>query len=233
MNTFAERLTVAVAANFAKPLEALDELWQAQGGEALRIVSGSSGKLYAQSVAGAPYDVFLSADLDKPQALIDNGTVQAEAVVEYARGRLVFWYPAAERKPDAPLLRSIMIDSNTTVALAAPRHAPYGQAAMAVIKRYAEAVEDGQGARLVQGENVSQAYHFVASGAAQAGLVALSQVQGLDDAHYFLIPASWHEPIRQGGVVLSDSDTARRFMQFLKSDDARAVLASFGYEAAP
>ncbi len=221
---------VAVAANFMAPMKALAARFEAATGHRLTLVSGSSGKLYAQIVQGAPFHLFLSADREKPRRLAAEGRRVPGTRFTYAEGRLVLWVPG-ETLPPQPA-RYLREGDYRKLAIAHPRLAPYGRAAMEVLAALDAA--DAATPRLVRGENIAQAWQFVASGNADAGLVALSQVveRHGDSGELWPVPAHLHSPILQDGVLLpagAGNPAARALLDFLRSDEARALIRDFGY----
>jgi len=228
----ADTATIAVATNFKETMQALATAYQAQSGATLIIVSGSSGKLYAQIGNGAPYDAFLSADRDRPEKLCAAGTADAGSRFTYALGRLSLW------SVDANAVRVAAggvpeVDGLRSLAIANPALAPYGAAAVEALQRLGlwEAVQD----RLVMGENVGQAYALVATGNAQAGFVARSAlVRGasVPAGSRWDVPDELHAPIRQDAVLLAhgrQNPVARDFLAFLATDAARGIIAAHGY----
>ncbi|MFI5355723.1 MAG: molybdate ABC transporter substrate-binding protein [Opitutales bacterium] len=229
----AETVRVAVAANLVQASAALNAAFRAaEPGIQLEVVFGSSGNLVAQITQGAPYDVFLSADLDYPRALIAAGQAEAETLTPFATGRLVLWTtrPGLAVPDLATALRDPALH---TLAIANPATAPYGRAARETLEKLGLwAVLQP---RLVIGENIGQTAQFVASGNADAGLVALSFVlspQLADRGRWVEVPAADHAPLTQGAVLTrhgADHPAARRYLAFLRSAAARKVLERFGY----
>lgn len=225
----AESLTLAVAANFAPTMQALIAAYPAQSGVHLRMATGSSGKLYAQIRHGAPFHALFSADQAVPQALLNDGLAVSGSRFTYAVGSLVLWSARAEVEAGAALLRS---GAFRRLALANPRLAPYGRAAEEVLRAFAQL--DSR-ARWVVGENVAQAYQFVHSGNADAGLLARSLVLGegrLPGGSVWPVPAELHAPIRQDAVVLlpgRDQPVLAGFIRFLASERARQIIQAHGY----
>lgn len=222
----------AVASNFLHTCEALAEDFHARTGHRLRISSASTGKLYAQIRAGAPFDLLLAADAATPRRLVSEGLAKADSVHDYALGRLVLWSRDPERIGDGEaLLRGGKI---ARLAIANPALAPYGAAAREVLQRLGrwEALQPA----LVQGENVGQAMQFVATGAAPLGLLPRSQVQEAERrarGSGWEVPADWHAPIVQSAVLLirgSDNPAARAFSDYLRSAPARAIVREHGYD---
>lgn len=228
----AEEVTVAAAANFSAPVQKIAAAFAATTGHKATVVVGSTGKLYAQIKNGAPFQVLLSADDETPTRLGKEGAGVAASQFTYATGRLVLWSRQAGVVDDkGEVLRSGRFNH---LALADPKLAPYGAAAVDVMAKL------GLGAslqpRLVQGESIGQAYQFVFSGNAALGFVALSQVMvegKVAEGSAWVVPAHLHSPLRQDAIVLNagkDNAAATAFMAFLRSDAAKALIRSFGYE---
>lgn len=224
---WAAEATVAAATNFVPALQLLADRYQAESGHRLKLVPGSTGKLYAQIRHGAPFDVFLAADEERPRLLEADGGAVAGSRFTYAEGRLVLI-----RAGGGPVDFARLMDGGfRKLALANPKLAPYGAAAEQAL-RHAGAWEQ-VAARLVYGENIGQAYTLVATGNADAGLVALSQVKGTEPppAHW-LVPADWHRPIRQDAVLVqrgAGNAAAEGFLTYLRSEAARELIRDFGY----
>ncbi len=229
----AEEILVAVASNFTVPMNALVEEFEAQTGHEVQVAFGSSGRFYAQIINGAPYQVFLSADQEKPDQLEASGLTLTGSRITYATGALVLWSATG-----GPLITgSEALDSDfRLLSLANPELAPYGQAAAQVLEALGK-IEQTR-SRWVQGENIAQAYQFVETRNADLGFVALSQVIGeggkLKSGSGWRVPAEMHEPIRQDAVLLqraADCAACSQFMEFLVSPHARELLRGFGYQA--
>jgi molybdate transport system substrate-binding protein len=231
----AEPLRVAVAANFFGPLQKLAVLFEQASGNQLLISSGSSGQLYAQIRQGAPFDVFLSADTDKPQLLESAGLTLPGSRFTYAVGALVLW----SAKPGLvdPGGRVLRQQQYHLLAIADPKTAPYGAAAQQVLVRLGLWDALNQQHRLVTGQDITQAWQFAASGNAELAFVALSQVI---DAHGHISGSSWRVPqdqydrIDQAGVILAHTavrGTAQAFMAWLQRDPAAlAAIRAAGYQ---
>jgi len=226
-----EEVLVAVAANFAAPMTELAQRFERQSGHELQLSFGASGRFFAQISNGAPYQVFLSADQDKPRRLVDSGLALADSRFTYALGALVLWSADAELDLSGPeVLRGSTYER---LALANPRLAPYGQAAVEVLESLGLA--EPSRSRWVMGENVAQTYQFVASGNASLGFVALSQVSAggnLARGSGWLVPTHLHTPIRQDAVLLTraaDCAACRQFLDFLRTPEAAEVIRDFGY----
>ena len=222
------QVLVAVATSFRGCAEELGELFLQETGQELAFSAGSTGKLFSQILFGAPFEVFLAADSERPRRLIQLGKAVAGSQRTYARGRLVLWAPG--RRANENLLRQADFHH---LALAQPEVAPYGLAAVQTLA--ALGLHERLKGRLVYGENVGQAYALVYSGNAEAGLVARALLGDLPDrTDYWLIPADHHSPILQDLVLLTrgaDNPAARAFIEFLRSAAALAVIRSQGYEA--
>ena len=190
---------------------------EAHPGVDVRISYGSSGNFYSQISSGAPFDLFLSADTAYPRRL------RAQGVFLYAAGRLVVWAPAASSLDPATALGSAAV---RRIAIANPQHAPYGRAAEAALRTMG--LMPGVEKKLVIGENVTQAFQFVQSGAADVGLVARSlAIRG--QGRYWEVPLDAYPRLDQGGVILTDSPAAREFRDFLLSATGRRILGEYGF----
>lgn len=223
----ADEILIAVASNFAKTAEQIALEFEQNSDHQVTLAFGSSGHHYAQIVNGAPYDIFLSADEDRPRLLEESGHAIAESRFTYASGQLVLW--SADR--DIESVRSFLVSGDYRyLALANPRFAPYGIAALEVLEN-SNLLEQTR-TKTVQGENVAQTLQFVESGAAQLGFVSLAQVKSLPQerqASVWQIEAELYSPIRQQGVLLSEEPAAREFMMYLQSEPTRQFILSQGY----
>ncbi len=228
----AAETSVAVATNFLAPMKQLAQTFEQETGHKLKLSFASSGKLFAQIRHGAPYDLFFSADAEKPQRLVEAGSASAEYHFTYAIGRLALWSNKHHESPLPP--EQIKLGDYRKLAIANPKHAPYGRAAketLMTLKLY-EQVRT----KLVVGENIGQAYQFIGSGNAELGFVALSQLkQGKNKSHassYWVVPEQMHQPIVQDAVLLkrgSSNAAAHEFLRFIRSDQAKTVLEAYGY----
>lgn len=228
----AEEVTVAVAANFSAPAQKIATAFAAATGHKATVVVGSTGKLYAQIKNGAPFQVLLSADDETPTRLGKEGAGVAGSQFTYATGRLVLWSRQAGVVDDkGEVLRGGQF---AHLALADPKLAPYGAAAVDVMAKLG--LTASLQPKLVQGESIGQAYQFVFSGNAALGFVALSQVMvegKIAQGSAWVVPANLHSPLRQDAIVLNagkDSAATATFMAFLRSDAAKAIIRSFGHE---
>jgi molybdate transport system substrate-binding protein len=230
---WAGEMLLAVAANFTPVAEALAREFGASSGHRIRLTSGSTGKLYAQIVNGAPFDVFLAADRERPLLLETRGQAVSGSRFTYAAGRLVIWLPDDDLAHDASGEDAMStLGSRDRIAIANADLAPYGLAAEQVLQRFG--LPGAERPLIVRGENVAQAYAMVASGAADGGLVALSLLRDRVAAnHYRAVPAEWHDPIRKDAVLLqhgADNEAARAFLTYLKSPAARQQIVGQGFD---
>ena len=230
-----ETLNIAVASNFVAAMQSIEQAFEADSEHDIRIIRGSSGKHYAQILNGAPFDVFLSADQLRPRRLVEEGIADESGLATYAQGQLALW----SRDKGLELGREYLLNSNNyrVIAIANPRLAPYGQAAMEVLSSLG--LDSLVSERLVMGENIAQAFQFAFSGNADLGLLAYSQTLSPNirsRGSVWLVPSEMHQPIKQDMLILSDSAAAREFANFMKSTEVRNILRSGGYlvpEAAP
>lgn len=226
------RVRVAVASNFSPTLDAMLPAFEASGKYTVVASSGSSGKLFAQIRNGAPFDVFLSADAERPRLLEQTGMTVTGSRFTYAEGRLVLWSRDPKLAPDG-CLPALRRHSELRIAIANPQTAPYGEAARQALVGLGlwEQVRP----RLVFGENIAQTLQFAANGGAQLGFVAAAQlgVAALPAAAcLWEVPAGAHEPIRQQAVLLksaADNEAAKAFLSYLRSDAGRALILRHGY----
>ena len=227
----ADAVTVAVAANFAGPMARIAEGFAAASGHTLKVSTGSTGKFYSQILAGAPFEVLIAADDETPKKLIAEGHAVAGSNFTYAIGQLALWsaQPGYVDEQGAVLAAGKF----NKLAIANPKLAPYGQAALEVIK--AKGLTEAIAPKLVTGESIAQAYQFVVTGNAELGFVALSQVAipGMPVVgSYWRVPANLHGEIRQDAVLLKPGEksaAAAALLAYLKSAPARAVVQRYGY----
>ena len=229
----AESVAVAVAANFYAPMDALVQDFEIRTDHDVMLISGSTGSLYAQIVNGAPYDVFIAADARRPALLATSGLGVVQSQITVALGQLVLW--TADRDLiDGRDLSLLQDDRIRFLAIANPDLAPYGEAARQAL--VAMNLWERWASRLVYGENVAQAYAMVATGNAEFGLIARSQVSGGDGrSDYLLVPQVLYEPIHQDAILLergAGNAAAIALLEFLSTDEARAIIRGFGYRLA-
>ncbi|MHB1083454.1 MAG: molybdate ABC transporter substrate-binding protein [Thiobacillus sp.] len=221
---------VAVASNFAAPMNALAVRFEQETGHTLTLSSGATGKFYAQIKHGAPFDVLLAADAETPARLLREGDALQRQ--PYAIGRLALWSAQPGYIDDSGAV--LKQNRFQRLAIANPKLAPYGAAAADVLARLN--LTDRVQNKLVTGENIAQTYQFVASGNAELGFVALSQVMHngtLRSGSVWQVPATLHAPIRQDAVLLrhgANNAAARALLDYLNTPAAIAVIRSYGYE---
>ena len=232
LSASAETVQVAVAANFTAPMQRIAADFEKDTGHKAQLSFGATGKLYAQITNGAPFEVFLAADDETPAKLEKELLIAPRSRFTYAIGKLVLW-SAQDGYVDAKgeILKT---GEFKHLSLANPKTAPYGAAAIEVLKNLGafERLEP----RIVQGENIAQAHQFVATGNAQLGFVALSQVYRdgkITSGSGWIVPNAMYAPIRQDAAVLAKglhNPAAKALADYLKTDKARAVIRSYGYE---
>ena len=228
----ADQVQVAVAANFTAPAKLIAESFEKDTGHKAMLAFGATGKFYAQIRNGAPFEVLLAADDETPAKLEKENISVTGSRFTYATGRLVLW----SAKPGYVDDKGEILKKGEFkhVSLANPRLAPYGAAAVEALTalKLLTAIEP----KFVQAENIAQAHQFVATGNAELGFVALSQVMRdgkLSEGSAWIVPSTLHQPIRQDAVLLDKGRgkaAAEAWLKFLRSDKAKAVIKSFGYE---
>ncbi len=230
-------LRVAVASNFLLPIKQVKKEFEKQTQIKLKISAASTAKLYAQIINGAPFDVFLAADVLTPQKIAEQGLGQESGAFQYAQGQLVLWAPKPKNESVDVLKKRFLSGDFFRLALANPKTAPYGRAAEQVLDYYSVNMAH---AKRILGESVGQAYQFTASGNVDMGFVALSQLQAQLQAQsplskqqqrYWLVPVEAYQPIAQHGIILKKAQqSAELFMCYLKSPQVQAMLREeFGY----
>lgn len=223
---------MAVAANFTAPMQRIAAAFEQDTGHKALLAFGATGKFYAQIKNGAPFQVLLAADDETPARLAKEGLALTETRFTYAIGRLALW----SRQPglvdgQGEVLRK---GAFMHIAIANPALAPYGAAASETLDKLG--LLSALRPRMVQGENIAQTYQFVATGNAELGFVALSQVMSkgkISKGSAWLVPLSLHAPIRQDAVVLGtgrDKPAALALAAYLKSEKARAIIRAYGYD---
>lgn len=227
----AGEITVAVAANFTAAAEKIGTAFEQTTGNHVTYSFGASGQLYTQISQGAPFDVFLSADQARPEKAEAEGLGVAGTRFTYAWGKLVLWSADPAAIDGSPAVLSDPALAH--VAIATPAAAPYGAAAVEVMK--ALGLYEGLQPKLVEGKSISQTLQFVETGNAPVGFVALSQVTDAARGSRWLVPADLYTPIRQDAVLLARAEgnaTAKAYLDFLRGAEGKAIIESFGYETA-
>lgn len=223
----AAEVKVAVAANFTAPAKEIAVAFEKSKGVKVVLSFGSTGQLYTQIIQGAPFEVLLAADQVRPKKAVEEGHAVPDSRFTYAVGRLALFSKSKDLVSDEATLRSGRF---TKIAIANPTTAPYGAAAVEVMK--ALGVYEGLASRVVQGNNIAQTFQFIDSGNAELGFVALSQIVKIDGGSRWVVPSKLHTPIAQDAVLLksgADNTVARDFVTFLKGPAARAVIEKYGY----
>ena len=227
----ADDVQVAVAANFTAPMQEIAQAFEQDTGNRVVAAFGSTGQLYAQISHGAPFEVFLAADATTPARIEQDGLAVTGTRFTYATGALALWSADASLISDGEqLLRS---GSFQHLAIANPKTAPYGLAAKQVMQRLG--LSAALAHTLVEGQSIGQTYQFVASGNAELGFVALSQVYRngeITTGSAWQLPAELYEPIHQDAVLLdkgADNPAAAALLSYLKGERAAAIIRSYGY----
>lgn len=223
----AAQVNVAVAANFTDAAKEIATAFKAKTGHDASLSFGSTGQLYTQITQEAPFQIFVSADEARPKKAIEDGFGAPDSLFTYAIGKLVLWSKNPDLIKGPETLQSAVF---TKLAYCNPVGAPYGAAAVETLK--ALNLYDRLQSKLVQGENISQAFQFVDTGNAELGFVALSQVAKNAAGSRWLVPQDLYTPIRQDAVLLKNgvnNDAAIAFMNFLKGPQAQVIIEKFGY----
>ena len=223
----AAQTNVAVAANFTEPAKQIAALFKQKTGHDAILSFGASGAFLAQITHEAPFQVFLSADQDRPKAAIDAGLAVPESLFTYAIGKLVLWSKVIDVTKGDEALKA---GAFAKISIANPNAAPYGTAAIETMK--ALGVYDALRGKIVQGSNIAQAFQFVDTRNAEVGFVALSQLFSATEGTRWEVPQNLYTPIRQDAVLLkkgADDEASKAFLEFLKGPEARAIIEKFGY----
>ncbi len=251
LSASAESIKIAVASNFMSPMKEIALVFEKSSGHAVSLSFGSSGKFYAQITNGAPFDLFFSADQDKPQRLEKQQIAIPGTRFTYAQGQLVLWSRtnssvannsqngnsqnsnsrASSSEPSN--LERLKSGEYKKLALANPKLAPYGLAARQTLGNLG--LLSSSRKHWVRGENISQTFQFVHTGNADIGFIALSQIVkkgGLDNGASWLVPGTFYDPIRQDAVLLKrgkNNTAAQQFLEFIRSPVAREIMTRYGY----
>ena len=229
----AEEITIAAASDLNFAFREIVTEYEKASGNHVRLTLGSSGNFYAQIQNGAPFDLYFSADIAYPRKLEEAGLTVPGSLYQYAVGRIVLWTGKGAHLDLSKGLEILGEPRIKKVAIANPKHAPYGRAAVAAMEH--AQVYDRVKDKLVLGENISQAAQFVESGAADVGIIALSlalappmQAAG----HYWEIPADAHPPIEQGAVMLmggKNQESAKAFLSFIQGAEGQTMMKRYGF----
>jgi molybdate transport system substrate-binding protein len=229
----AQEIRVAAAADLQFVMQDVAARFEKETGKTVKLTYGSSGNFFQQLQNGAPFDMFFSANLDYPRKLEAVGLTEPGTFFQYAVGQIVVWVPNDSKVDVSAGLQSLLSASIKKIAIANPEHAPYGQAAVAAMKK--ESVYDKVVGKLVLGENISQTATFVVSGSADVGIVALSLALSpnmKDRGRYYEIPVGDYPPIEQACVILKSSqqkDAARAFLNFIKAPAFSELFRAYGF----
>jgi molybdate transport system substrate-binding protein len=234
---FADEVLVAAASDLSFPIKEIISQFEQKTGHTVKLTLGSSGSFQAQIANGAPFDVYLSADVDYVRQLDRAGLIEPDSLYVYAAGRLVIWVPNGSPIDVQKLgIQSLMQPTAKRIAIANPSLAPYGRAALAAMRHFN--IYDRVSSRLVLGENISQTAQFVSSGAADIGIIAHSMA--LSDpmrsaGKFWEIPPDAYPRLDQGMAILKQArkaghlDAARAFYDWFRNDGSRAVLTKYGF----
>lgn len=226
----AEQVSIAVAANFTHTMEVLVPLFEKKTGHKTLVSYGSTGKLFAQIYHDAPFEVFLSADRQRPEKIERLGFSVPDTRFTYAQGKLALWSKNGELFNDG--LQYLTMSSYSRLSVGNPKTVPYGLAAKELMQKLA--IWENNKHKLVRGENIAQAFQFVASENVNVGLVALSLIkQQPDKGSLWIVPAGYHAPIHQQAVLLKkgqDNPAATAFLAFLQSSVAQQIIQQHGYD---
>ena len=231
LTTQAGEVVVAVAANFSAPMQKIAKAFEQDTGHKAQLAFGATGKFYAQIKNGAPFAVLLAADDETPTRLEKEGLAMAGTRFTYAVGRLALWSKQPNFVDDkGEILRSNRFEK---LAIADPKLAPYGAAAMEVIQRMG--MQSNVTPKIVQGDSIGQTYQFVSTENAQLGFVALSQISidgRITQGSAWVVPQSLHTPLKQDAVLLKagkDNAAALALLKYLQSDAAKTIIRGYGY----
>jgi len=218
---------VAVAANFIEPAREIATLFQQKTGHEAILISGASGAFFSQITHGAPFEVFLSADEERPQLAVEQGFAVPDSRFTYAIGKLVLWSRVVDVTKGEAVLKA---GNFRKLSIANPTSAPYGAAAVAALKGLG--VFDALQPKIVRGSSIAQAFQFVDTLNAELGFVALSQLYDNTEGTRWLVPEKLHAPIRQDAVLLkngANDEASKAFLAFLKGPEAHSIIERFGY----
>lgn len=232
----ADEVQVAVAANFTAPMQKIAAAFEKDTGHKAVLSFGATGKFYAQIRNGAPFGVLLAADDETPARLLKEGMGVTGSAFTYAIGQLVLWSSQSGVVDEQAVVLGALASGKLSgkMALADPKLAPYGAAAMQVMDK--RGLTDKLRPHFVTGENIGQTFQFVKTGNATLGFVALSQVMvdgKISTGSAWVVPANLHDPIRQDALLLKTAEAnpaAKALLQYLRTDAARAVIRAYGYQ---
>ena len=234
-NAVAEEIAIAAASDLNFAIKDLIAEYEKATGNHVKLSLGSSGNFYAQIQNGAPFDLYFSADIGYPKKLEEAGLTVPGSLYRYAIGRIVLWTNHTSHRDVSKGLEVLRDSTVKKIAIANPKHAPYGRAAVAAMEHYK--VYDAAKDRLVLGENISQAAQFIESGACDVGIIALSLALAPTmkaAGTYWEIPGDAHPPLEQGAAILKSSKeqkTAQQFVEFMRSTRGQEIMHRYGFTA--
>jgi molybdate transport system substrate-binding protein len=229
----ADEIAVAAASDLNFAIKEVVAAFEKQTGHHVKLSLGSSGNFYSQLYNGAPFDLYFSADIGYPKKLEEAGLTVLGSLYRYAVGRIVLWTPKNSPLDVSNGLTILREPGIKKIAIANPKHAPYGRAAVAAMEHFQ--IYDQVKDRLVLGENISQAAQYIESGACEVGIIALSLALAPSmkaRGTYWQIPAEAHPPLEQGAVILRQSknqEAARQFLNFMKSTQGQEIMTRYGF----
>jgi molybdate transport system substrate-binding protein len=231
--THSEELTIAAASDLNFAFKELVAKYERTKGVHVKLSLGSSGNFFSQIINGAPFDLYFSADIRYPQKLEEGGHAIRGSLYKYAVGRIVLWAPLGSKVAVDKGMDALLEPSLKKIAIANPKHAPYGRAAVAAMMHFKvyERIKD----KLVFGENISQTAQFIESGACDTGIVALSLALAPSmkaAGTFWEIPSESHPPLEQGAVILNNSknkEAATKFLDFVKGVEGQEILRRYGF----
>ena len=232
-DTFADEIAVAAASDLNFAIKDVIAEYEKATGNRVKLSLGSSGNFYAQLTNGAPFDLYFSADIGYPKKLEEAGLIVPGSLYRYAVGRIVLWTNQSSHRDVSKGLQALRDPSIKKIAIANPKHAPYGRAAVEAMQHFK--VYDEAKDRLVLGENISQAAQFVESGACEVGVIALSLALAPTmkaAGTYWEIPADAHPPLEQGAAILKSSKqqkTAQQFLEFMQGAKGQEIMRRYGF----
>ena len=223
----AGQTNIAVAANFTDAAKEIAAAFKAKSGHEAVLSFGATGALYTQITQEAPFEILLSADAERPKKAVDDGLGVSDSRFTYAIGKLVLWSKNADLVKGEATLKG---GAFTKIAIANPTAAPYGAAAIEVLK--ALKLDETLQPKIVQGNSIAQTFQFIDTANAELGFIALSQLAGKSDGSRWMVPQTLYSPIKQDAVLLKkgvSNEAATAFMSFLKGAEARAIIEKYGY----
>jgi molybdate transport system substrate-binding protein len=229
----AEEIAIAAASDLNFAIKDVIAEYEKATGNRVKLSLGSSGNFYAQLTNGAPFDLYFSADIGYPKKLEEAGLIVSGSLYRYAIGRIVLWTNHSSRRDVSKGLEALRDPAIKKIAIANPKHAPYGRAAVAAMQHFK--VYDDAKDRLVMGENISQAAQFVESGACEIGVIALSLALAPTmkaAGTYWEIPSDAHPPLEQGAAILKSSKqqkTAQQFLEFMQGAKGQDIMRRYGF----